>query len=379
MPGLVLPIIRMTVGRSVPVSKQIVELALNHPPDARRAHVLLSLADQLLFLIGQHVPEASARKAAALRQRIDGWRAALHQATDPFELAALARQIVLDCEAMLTRLHGEAADREAEFVDLVSTLRGVVQAIEGNSSRFDAEMQRSAAEMERMTDIQDIRELKRVLAREVLVLRTAIVERQKAEARTTERLAAQVKTLEDNLQKARAEAATDALTGVPNRGGFDVAVREWIARAVGENWTFTLGMIDLDDFKRVNDTHGHQVGDRVLIAATQLLTDAAEPGEVVSRYGGEEFAFLMHSPTVAQAKARLTAVMQHIAPAYEYELGGEKRHVTFSFSAGVTEYASGDTPDSLVKRADEALYDAKRRGKKRVECRTRSFLRALVG
>lgn len=361
------------------MSNQLVELALNRPPDARRAHVLLSLADQLLFLIGQHVPESSARKATAIRQRIDAWRAALHQETDPFELAALARQVVLDCETMLNRLHGEAADREAEFVDLVSTLRGVVEAIRGHARQFDAEMQHSAGELDRLADIQDIRELKRALAREVIVLRTTIVERQKAEARTTERLAAQVKTLEDNLQKARAEAATDALTGVPNRGGFDMAVREWIARAVSEHWAFTLGMIDLDDFKRINDTHGHQVGDRVLIAATQLLTDAAEQGEVVSRYGGEEFAFLMHAPTAAQAKARLTAVMQHIAPAYEYEIGGEKRHVTFTFSAGVTEYASGDTPDSLVKRADEALYDAKRRGKKRVECRTRSFLRALVG
>jgi diguanylate cyclase len=361
------------------VSNQLVELALNRPPDARRAHVLLSLADQLLFLIGQHVPESSARKATAIRQRIDAWRAALHQETDPFELAALARQVVLDCETMLNRLHGEAADREAEFVDLVSTLRGVVEAIRGHARQFDAEMQHSAGELDRLADIQDIRELKRALAREVIVLRTTIVERQKAEARTTERLAAQVKTLEDNLQKARAEAATDALTGVPNRGGFDMAVREWIARAVSEHWAFTLGMIDLDDFKRINDTHGHQVGDRVLIAATQLLTDAAEQGEVVSRYGGEEFAFLMYAPTAAQAKARLTTVMQHIAPAYEYEIGGEKRHVTFTFSAGVTEYASGDTPDSLVKRADEALYDAKRRGKKRVECRTRSFLRALVG
>jgi diguanylate cyclase len=187
-----------------------------------------------------------------------------------------------------------------------------------------------------------------------------------------------VKTLEENLKKARAEAATDALTGIPNRGGFDLALREWLLRAGKDGTPFTLAMIDLDDFKGINDTHGHQVGDRVLIAATQLLSDALEFGEVVARYGGDEFAVLLQTPALPKARTRVAAVMQRIAPSYEYEVNGEKRFVTFTFSGGVTEYAPGDTPEAIVKRADEALYDAKKRGKSRVETKTRSFLRALV-
>jgi len=206
---------------------------------------------------------------------------------------------------MLNRLRAEVADREAEVVELVSTLKGVVDAIRGNTSKFDNEMQRSALAMEKIVEIQDIRELKRSLTREITVLRATLAERQKAEAKTTERLAGQVRTLEESLRKVKAEAATDALTGVPNRGGFDTALRDWLARGR----PFTLGMIDLDDFKKINDTHGHQVGDRVLIAATQLLTDAAEPGEYVARYGGEEFAFLMNATTAVKAKARLVAVL----------------------------------------------------------------------
>ena len=360
------------------MSNQFVELALSSPQDARRAHVLLSLADQLLFLIGQQIPETATRKTAAIRQRIDGWRAALQREADPVELAALARQIVQDCEAMLNRLHAEAADQEVEFADLVKTLRGVVSSIRGNADRFDTQMRQSASAMECIVDIQDVPELRRSLAREIAVLRVTIMERQKAEAKTTEFLAGQVKDLEDSLKKVRADAAVDALTGIPNRGGFDIALREWLAEASAENRPFTMAMLDLDDFKHINDAHGHQVGDRVLIAATQLLTDAAEHGEVVSRFGGDEFAFLMHAPAVVKARARLEGILQRIAPAYEYEFNGEKRHVTFTFSAGVTEFASGDTPEALIKRADEALYDAKRKGKRRVEVRTRSFLRALV-
>ena len=85
------------------------------------------------------------------------------------------------------------------------------------------------------------------------------------------------------------------------------------------------------------------------------------------------------APAVAKAKARLTDVLKKIAPSYEYQTGDEKRSVTFTFSGGVTDWVSGDTPESIVKRADEALYDAKRKGKHRIESRTRGFLRTLVG
>jgi diguanylate cyclase (GGDEF)-like protein len=98
----------------------------------------------------------------------------------------------------------------------------------------------------------------------------------------------------------------------------------------------------------------------------------------VSRYGGEEFALLLDG-SATEARERLTDLLHRVAPAYEYSLGGERKYLTFTFSAGVTESVAGDTPDTLVKRADEALYDAKRRGKKRVEVRGRSLLRALIG
>jgi diguanylate cyclase len=355
----------------------LIELSL-HKPETRRAHALLSLADQLLFLIGQNIPDSAARHAASIRQKIERWRDALRKEEDPTALAALARQIVADCEAMLDRIRTEAAAREAEFVDLVQTLRDVVESLRGDASKFDTDMTRSATAMETAVALEDINELKKVLTREIKTFKAALAERQAAEARLTDRLTSQVQTLEQNLKRVRAEASTDALTGIPNRGAFDVTLREWLARAAKDRKTFTLGIVDLDDFKKINDTHGHPVGDRVLIAAAQLLVDAAEPGELVSRYGGEEFGVLMTATSVAKAKARLTDVLRKIAPSYEYDLGDGKRTVTFTFSGGVTEWASGDTPESIVKRADEAMYDAKRMGKHRIESRTRSFLRALV-
>jgi diguanylate cyclase len=361
------------------VSSEAIELTLSQSQDARRVHALLSLSDQLLFLIGQYLPEASARKAAAIRQRIDSWRSALQRETDPYELAALARQIIEDCEALLVRLRAEAADREAAFVDLVQALQGAVETIKGDSGRFDADMQRSAATMEQIVEIQDIRDLKKALTHEVQTLRQTLARRQDAEARTTERLELQVHTLEESLNKARAEAATDALTGLPNRGAFDIGLRDWLASAAREGQAFTLAMVDLDDFKKINDVHGHQVGDRVLIAATQVLSDTTKHGELVYRYGGEEFALLLKSTSVVKARARLTEALERISASYEYQINGVKRFVSFSFSGGVTESASGDSPEAILRRADEALLDAKKKGKRRIEARTRGFLRAIVG
>jgi diguanylate cyclase (GGDEF)-like protein len=361
------------------VSSEAIELTLSQSQDSRRAHALLSLSDQLLFLIGQYTPETSSRKAAAIRQRVDAWRAALQRETDPYELAGLARQIIQDCETLLTRLRAEAADREAEFADLVQALQAAVQTIKGDAGRFDADMQQSAATMERISNIDDVRELRKALTREVEVLRETLARRRDAEARTTSRLEQQVRTLEENLGKARAEAATDALTGLPNRGGFDLALRDWLSRAADKSEGFTLAMVDLDDFKRINDTHGHQVGDRVLIAATQVLSDVTEHGELVCRYGGDEFAVLLKSTTVVKARARLNGALDRVAPSYEYQVNGAKRFVTFSFSGGITEFANGDTPDSILRRADEALLEAKKKGKRRIEVRTRGFLRAIVG
>ena len=357
---------------------ELIELSLSHSPDRRRAEALLSLCRHLLGLLGDHAPEDAALKADAFRRQVDEWRRELAEEDDPDRLARLARRIVAECDDFLDRTRTHRADRDAEFLGLIQVLREVIDTVRGEARQFEDDLIRSATTMERMVEIDDIRELRQALAREVKALREVVAERQAAEARQYDTLSTRVQTLEQSLVTARSEAATDALTGIPNRGAFDLAIREWLARAARDGRPFTLAMVDLDDFKRVNDSHGHQVGDRVLIAAARLLHSGLQEGEFVARYGGEEFALLLSSPSVGKAKQRLTALLDQVAPAYEYDLAGEKRYLTFTFSGGVTDWTASDTPDSLVKRADEALYDAKRHGKRRVETRSRSFLRALI-
>jgi diguanylate cyclase (GGDEF)-like protein len=192
-------------------------------------------------------------------------------------------------------------------------------------------------------------------------------------------MADRVRSLEETLVQARTEAATDALTGLTNRGAFDRALASWIDAAATSGTTFALALVDIDDFKTVNDTHGHPVGDRVLVSAARILTGGVRSKDVVSRYGGDEFAVMLEQMTAAQARQRLSALLESMAPSYAYEQNGVTGAVTFSLSVGVTDVHPGDTPEAMVKRADEALYAAKRKGKKRVEMRVASLLRRLVG
>ncbi len=356
----------------------ITALSLSPHADRHRAEALLALCDHLLGLLAEHAPDTPSLDADAFRRQLDAWRHVLHDDEDVPRITRLAREIAEGCGRFLDRTRSYRTDREAELIDLVNVLREVVDTVRGDSLQFEHELMRSTTAMSRMVEIEDIRELKRALSREVHTLREAVVERQTREAKHYATLTGRVQSLEQSLVKAQADAATDALTALPNRGAFDLAVRAWVNRAARDGQTFTVAMVDLDDFKRINDSYGHPIGDRVIVAAAQLLQSGIVEGELVSRFGGEEFALLLTSPSAALARDRVTALLDRLPPSFEFGEGGRTRFVTFSFSGGVTAYVTGDTAESIVKRADEALYDAKRRGKKRVEARPQSFLRGLM-
>ena len=357
------------------MSSDLIALSLSHPAPGQAS--TLALVDRLLALLAAHAPDDAGLGGEAFRRRIDEWRSALHAdraATDAIPVDDIADA----CEAFLDRLTRYRAEREVELFALVQVLRDIVEALRGDSQVFEHELLRSTAAMGRLLELEDLREIKRSLTREVDALREAAAARQAREARRFDQLSRRVTALEESLVTAKAEAATDALTQLPNRGAFDAALADWVDRAARGEAAFALAMVDLDDFKRINDTHGHPVGDRVIVATARLLQSALGEGEVAARFGGEEFALLLACPTAAKARARLKTLLARLPPAYEYEQDGATRHVRFAFSGGVTAFAPGDTAETLLARADEALYDAKRRGKHRIETSPRTLFGSLT-
>jgi len=129
---------------------------------------------------------------------------------------------------------------------------------------------------------------------------------------------------------------------------------------------FILAILDIDNFKAINDKHGHQVGDRVLHCAAQWFRKCVRTNDFLARIGGEEFAILISDATLDQAFAKFNSILESIAMAsYQYNVAGEMATVSFTVSCGVAEFVPEENADALVRRADGAMYEAKRGGKNR--------------
>jgi two-component system, cell cycle response regulator len=159
-------------------------------------------------------------------------------------------------------------------------------------------------------------------------------------------------------------ASHDRLTGVYNRAQFDLALGHEVARARRRNGPLTLALLDLDHFKRVNDTLGHAAGDQVLVAVASRLSSGLRSSDVVARYGGEEFAVLFPETDRNTAAVRVEALRALIS-ASTITAGDRELHVTCS--AGLAEFpADGANAAALIVRADMRLLAAKRAGRNRV-------------
>ena len=159
--------------------------------------------------------------------------------------------------------------------------------------------------------------------------------------------------------EARQLADTDALTGLHNRRTFHETLSREVARAQRYGRTLALIVLDLDDFKLVNDTHGHLAGDAVLTAVGERLRSVARTADVACRIGGEEFAVILPECSLADAEAFYQRLATAISTKPISEIG------SVQFSAGIGELRPDDDPVSLFERADRSLYAAKGAGKNR--------------
>jgi two-component system cell cycle response regulator len=176
-------------------------------------------------------------------------------------------------------------------------------------------------------------------------------------------MAAAVLQTERQTQHAIEESLLDPLSGANNRRRFDRDLAAALARAEATR-PLALAIVDLDHFKRVNDTHGHPAGDALLKAIVERLEAAVRPGDAVYRFGGEEFCLLFTHATATEAFEVAERVRSEIA-ARPFDIGAAAPH-TATASIGVAVSRAGDDPGALVARADAALYEAKEGGRNRV-------------
>jgi len=174
----------------------------------------------------------------------------------------------------------------------------------------------------------------------------------------------EMESLRAELIKVREAAATDALTGLLNRGSFDVALNKLISQA--NNTHSCLVMFDLDFFKKVNDTHGHLIGDSVLKFTGNLLKKYAEPQHSSVRYGGEELAIIMPETSLKKSAEIAEKIRSELEKSRLKKKNSSDSIGRITVSIGITRLKAKDTSEDFIMRADKALYQAKETGRNKV-------------
>ncbi len=169
-----------------------------------------------------------------------------------------------------------------------------------------------------------------------------------------------IQTQAEEIREQHSEARTDALTMLANRRAFDDELEKNITGFHQNQRPFSLLIFDVDHFKKFNDTHGHQAGDEVLRSVGKTMKQVVQSSDTSCRYGGEEFALVMPSTSIDQARAVAERVRKAIEE-MDVPFEGKTLHVTASM--GVAEVASGEDASKLIRRSDEAVYVAKKAGR----------------
>jgi len=172
-----------------------------------------------------------------------------------------------------------------------------------------------------------------------------------------------VRQLEHELEDVSEKMHEDQLTGALNRRGMDEALDREVKRADRQKAPVSLALLDIDNFKQLNDTLGHQAGDQALIHLTAVIKETVRPTDAVARYGGEEFLIIMPDTGLSEAMASITRLQRELTKKFFLH---HNERLLITFSAGVALRGEEEDPEEVIGRADKAMYHAKKTGKNRV-------------
>jgi diguanylate cyclase len=358
------------------MNEGLIQLGLQHDPDAADPQddpaavdsESSSLNARLLALISETAVESESLNTPQFRARLENYRRRLESSVegDP-DTATIANECLRLCQDYLGRARTYLLERETELAEVIEVMRVAIGKLAGDAKAFNGRLIGSSERLNRLTEIHDIRELKKRICQEVQDLNRAVEERQKQDEMQFAKLSKHIEVLQASLTISKHEASIDQLTRIANRGSFDRAFERWLAEHTENQEAFILAILDIDNFKEINDKHGHPVGDRVLFCAAQWLAQYVRSTDVLARYGGEEFVVLMADIDAQQAETHFSDLLAKISHCnYAYDKNGEECTVAFTASCGLAEFTLDESGEDLIRRADEALYVAKRTGKNQV-------------
>ena len=222
---------------------------------------------------------------------------------------------------------------------------------------------------EKISKAEDINQLEDVLAEVISETRIIQINAQRSRddlRATKQRVEAadkRINELEQDLDKASLLVRHDQLTGALNRRGLEETFDNEVARAQRRKSPLCVAMLDIDNFKKLNDSFGHDAGDTALIHLVTVIRETLRPQDTIARFGGEEFIVILPDTPYQDARKAIVRLQRELTKRFFLH---DNEKVLITFSAGITDYRPDDTQASVTKRADEAMYAAKKAGKNRV-------------
>ncbi len=350
-------------GASAPLAEELDALCA-------RAGIVLQHRHHLVDQLGALCQELTASLTdlaeddSWARGQCDAMRVKLDEGLTARGVKAVS-ELLRDTRERQGALRAEREKAREALKTLINRMLSELGELGSQTGRFHESVGRYADVIEKADSLESLAGVVREMVEESRTVQALVQQTQgrlqEEHARASE-LTARVGELEGELRRLSNEVSTDQLTQIANRRGLLQAFDAERSRVEREGAVLAVGLLDIDNFKRLNDELGHAAGDEALRSLAAVVSKTLRPSDMVARYGGEEFVVLLPATPVDEGQQILTRLQRSLS-------GGlfmhENKQVFVTFSAGVTAYRAGERIEAALERADQALYEAKRTGKNR--------------
>jgi diguanylate cyclase len=336
------------------------QLELKSADLAKQQELQLRLLGLLLENVGELVEDDSwVQEQIGAVQRLISGRISSHALED-------ATRSLKEAIYKQGRLKHSLTEAKVTLKNMMTSFIDQLGAVVSSTDDYHGKLGGYADQINRAEDITQLSHILNDVMRETHIVRTQTMRSRDeiiAARQEVENAQSRIHSLESQLEHLSDLVQVDQLTGSLNRRGLGDAFHREAARADRKGTPLCLAMLDLDNFKALNDRYGHSVGDEVLAHLVKVVKDTLRTTDVIARYGGEEFVILLPDTAISAASAALIRIQRALRKCYFTQ---SKERLLITFSAGVALRLNGEEQTALIKRVDEALYRAKRAGKNRI-------------
>jgi diguanylate cyclase len=285
----------------------------------------------------------------------------------------LDRHVIADAERSLREaiikqglLKKSLTDAKSTLKNLMTTFIDRLGAITVSTGDYHQKLEGYSEKIAKTNNLNELGNLLQDIMQDTKVLQTSALRSHEELLETrkqVEQAEARIAELEKELSQVSEMVHQDQLTGALNRRGLDAAFERDATRVDRSHSPLCVALLDIDDFKHLNDTLGHQVGDQALIHLCNIIKESLRPSDSVARYGGEEFVIVLPDVAAEEAAGTVERLQRELTKKFFMH---ENDRVLVTFSAGVAQREESEPQEEVIGRADKAMYKAKRAGKNRV-------------